>query len=120
MMSAYVKYVQAQGARVVPIIYGEPEEVTLEKLKHLDGVLFPGGDGDYYKLGKLVFDQIIKYNDQGHFYPAWSTCLGYEELVGYTASAGNKTWGIFDYHKVSLPLRFVKNPMHTKMYESLG
>ena len=61
MMSAYVKYVQAQGARVVPIIYGEPEEVTLEKLKHLDGVLFPGGDGDYYKLGKLVFDQIIKY-----------------------------------------------------------
>lgn len=94
--------------------------MTLEKLEHLDGVLFPGGDGDYYKLGKFVFDQIIKYNDQGHFYPAWATCLGYEELVGYSATAGNKTWGIFDYHHVSLPLGFVKNPMHTKMYEGLG
>ena len=56
IMGAYVKYIEASGARVVPIIWGEPEEDILEKLKHIDGVLFPGGDGDDYDLGKFVFD----------------------------------------------------------------
>jgi gamma-glutamyl hydrolase len=55
-MGAYVKYIESSGARVVPIIWGEPEEDILEKLKHIDGVLFPGGDGDDYDLGKFVFD----------------------------------------------------------------
>jgi gamma-glutamyl hydrolase len=55
-MSAYVKYMESSGARVVPIIWGEPENVTLDKLSKLDGVLFPGGDGDDYDIGKLVFD----------------------------------------------------------------
>ena len=45
IMSAYVKYMESSGARVVPIIWGEPENVTLDKISHLDGVLFPGGDG---------------------------------------------------------------------------
>ena len=56
IMSAYVKYMQSSGARVVPIIWGENQNVTLNKIAHLDGVLFPGGDGDDYDLGKLVFD----------------------------------------------------------------
>jgi len=120
IMSAYVKYMEGQGARVVPIIYGEPEADTLEKLKHLDGVLFPGGDGDNVDIGRLVFEQIVKYNDAGHFYPAWGTCLGYENMVAYTADEGFDSWGIFDYHKVSLPLKFLKNPQETKMYRGLG
>jgi len=41
-------------------------------------------------------------------------------LVGYTADAGNKTWGIFDYHNVSLPLKFTKYPSETKMFEGMG
>jgi gamma-glutamyl hydrolase len=83
-------------------------------------VLFPGGDGDNYEIGKLVFDQIVKYNDEGHFYPAWGTCLGYEDMVAYTATAGNKTFGIFELHDTSLKLHFDKDPHHTRMYEALG
>ena len=55
-MSAYVKFMEASGARVVPIIVGESQNVTLNKLQQLDGILFPGGDGDNYALGKMVFD----------------------------------------------------------------
>lgn len=62
-MSAYVKYVEAHGARVVPIIYGEDKQTVLDKVAHLDGVLFPGGDGDDYDLGKIVFDEIVRIND---------------------------------------------------------
>jgi len=119
-MSSYVKYIEASGARVVPIIYGEPEDVTLDKLSKLDGVLLPGGDGDDYDIGQFVFEQVKKYNDQGHFYPVWGTCLGYENMVAYTADAGLDSWGIFDYHKVSLPLIFTKDPSETRMYEGLG
>ena len=55
IMSSYVKYMEAQGARVVPIVWGEDKELTLTKVKHLDGVLFPGGDGDNVDIGRLVF-----------------------------------------------------------------
>ena len=120
MMSSYVKFIEAQGARVVPIIYGEPKNVTLDKLAHIDGVLLPGGGGDDYELGKLVFEQIKKYNDEGHFYPAWGTCLGYENLVSYTADAGQDVLGRFPLHNASVPLRFLMAPEKTRMYKWLA
>jgi gamma-glutamyl hydrolase len=120
IMSSYVKYIEAQGARVVPIIYGEPKNTTLFKVAHVDGVLFPGGDGDDVDIGRIVFDEIIKQNDQGHYYPAWGTCLGYENMIAYTADEGFGSWGIYDYHAVSLPLTFLKKPEDTKMFKGLG
>jgi len=63
LMAAYVKFVEAAGARVVPLIWGEPEEVTLDKLSKLNGVLFPGGDGDYDRFGNMIIQKLIEYND---------------------------------------------------------
>ena len=120
IMSDVVKYMEAQGARAVPLLVTESPETIKEKLSHIDGVLFPGGDGDNYDLGKLVLEEIIKYNDAGHFYPAWGTCLGYENMVAYTADEGLASWGSFDLRKTPLPLKFTKNPMQTKMYKQLG
>jgi hypothetical protein len=54
IMAAYVRFVQGAGARVVPFIYDEPEDVTIEKLGKVNGVLFPGGGGDYIKIGELI------------------------------------------------------------------
>lgn len=57
IMAAYVKYIEASGARVVPIINEETNSTTLQKLEHLDGVLYPGGGGlDYIYKGRFVFD----------------------------------------------------------------
>ena len=96
-MSDYVYYMEAQGARVVPIINEESQEQIANKLNHLDAVLFPGGDGDYLATGKFVFDQVIKKNDEGQFYPAWGICLGYENMVNYTASAG---WDTLEHYVI--------------------
>jgi len=41
---------------VVPIVCTESDEVTLEKLKGLNGVLFPGGDGDYNDKIRYVWN----------------------------------------------------------------
>jgi gamma-glutamyl hydrolase len=63
MMNSYVHFAEAAGARVVPLILGEPKEVTLDKLSKLNGVLFPGGDGTYYDFGKFIYDTVKDYND---------------------------------------------------------
>lgn len=62
-MAAYVKFMETAGARVVPLILGEPEEVTIDKISKLDGVLFPGGDGDYIDFGGKIISKIMEYND---------------------------------------------------------
>lgn len=116
----YVHYIEASGARVVPIIYNETTEAILDKVHKLDGVIFPGGDGDNLELGKIVFDEIIRLNDAGHFYPAWGTCLGYENMINYTASAGWDVLGHYPLDSASLALTFVKDPSQTTFYSLLG
>jgi|TARA_B110000285_G_C14843327_1_gene476374 gamma-glutamyl hydrolase len=90
IMVAYVDYMKAQGARVIPIINGEDKEVTLDKIHHIDGVFLPGGGADYFDIGKTALDEVLKINDGGQFYPLWGTCQGYEYLTAYTADMGMK------------------------------
>ena len=76
-MAAYVKFVEAAGARVVPLIWGEPVEVTMDKLSKLNGVLFPGGANDYNDFGRMIIGKLIEYNDRGLIYPAYGICHGF-------------------------------------------
>lgn len=73
------------GARVVPLVQGEPEAVTLAKLSKINGVLFPGGDGEYLEFGRFIFNQLKEYNDKGIYYPAWGTCLGFQNFAIYSS-----------------------------------
>jgi len=113
LMMAYAQFMEAAGARVVPLILGEPKEVTLDKLSKLNGVLFPGGDGDYLEFGRFVFNKIKEYNDNGTYYPAWGTCLGFEDFVIYASDEGKDVLEVFSVPNASLPLKFVKDPRKT-------
>lgn len=88
IMAAYVKWVEAAGARVVPIIMYEDWDVTESKLRSLNGLVFPGGDGDYLDWGAPMFDLIVELNDQGQFYPIWGTCLGFESMTIWASDEG--------------------------------
>jgi gamma-glutamyl hydrolase len=68
------------------------------KLQHLDGVLYPGGGGDYWDMGEFIFEQVKKFNDEGHFYPAWGTCLGFQHLGMFSATAGKKALSVIQAH----------------------
>ena len=120
IMAAYVKFMEAAGARVVPLVWNEPEEVTMDKLSKLDGVLFPGGANSYVEWGRKVIDKIMEYNDDGHFYPAWGTCLGYEALMVWASSAGDDILEEYEAHAISLPIEFTAKPENTKMFADLG
>ena len=84
-MDAYVKFVESSGARVVPLIYHTNIEETLEKIEHLNGILFCGGsaddDLDYKNFGKAIFEKVKKMNDEGNYFPLWGTCLGFENFA---------------------------------------
>lgn len=110
MMAAYVKFMEASGARVVPLIWGEDWNTTLDKLLKINGVLFPGGDGDYVEFGRQIINFLQDYNDQVDvIYPAWGTCLGFENMLIWASDAGADILGDYVSHE-SLKLEFTVNP----------
>jgi gamma-glutamyl hydrolase len=110
---------ESAGARVVPLIRGEPESVTLEKLKKLNGVLMPGGDGDYVEFGRFIYNTIKSHNDNGTYFPLWGTCLGFENFAIFASDEGLSVLGTYEASGVSLPLKFLKDPRATQMFGGL-
>jgi len=111
-MATFVNFLESAGARVIPMVNGEPKEVTLDKLSRVNGVLFPGGDGDYLDYGKFIFDTAKEINDNGTYFPIWGTCMGYENFATYAATQINPIEKYVMY-TTSLPLTFVKDPRDT-------
>lgn len=119
IMAAYVKFMEAAGARVVPLIWNEDWSITLSKLQKINGVLFPGGAGDYVDYGRAIIDQLQTFNDSGQFYPAWGTCLGFENMLIWASDAGHSVLSKY-YAEDSLTLDFVVPPENTEMFKDLG
>ena len=121
IMSAYVEFMEAAGARVVPLVsMGEDWTETLDKIERLDGILFPGGAGDYVDYGRSIYDQVKTWNDQGHFYPIWGTCLGFENLAIIASDEGSAVLSKLEAHNINLPLEFIGEPDNNKMFGDLG
>lgn len=66
IQTAIVKYIESQGARVLPILYDELDSETEWKLRtQVNGILMPGAEGNfgnYLVKGKFVFDMVTKIN----------------------------------------------------------
>lgn len=120
MMAAYVRFLEASGARVVPLIWGEDDEVLYSKLERLNGVLFPGGDGDYIEYGRKIMNKLIEYNNQGMVYPAIGICLGFENMAIWAADADRDILGTYNAHAISLPINFTVDPATSKVFSGMG
>ncbi|WVZ99259.1 hypothetical protein U9M48_044587 [Paspalum notatum var. saurae] len=106
--ASYVKFVEAAGARVVPLVYNEPEERLLEKLSLVNGVLFTGGSekkGLYFETIKKVFQYVLDKNDAGEPFPLFAQCLGFE-LVSMIVSKDNNILETFDAQDQASTLQF--------------
>ncbi|XP_052178878.1 gamma-glutamyl hydrolase 2-like [Diospyros lotus] len=82
--ASYVKFVEAAGARVIPLIYNEPPEILYNKLNLVNGVLFTGGwakSGRYFEVAEEIFKKVLKKNDAGDHFPLLAICLGFELLT---------------------------------------
>lgn len=41
--ASYVQFVEAAGARAVPIVYNSPKEEIVQRFNEVSGIIFPGG-----------------------------------------------------------------------------
>jgi len=68
-MAPYVNQLQANGARVVPLVSGWDIQVTEKLLPQINGILLPGngpnaGDG-YFEFAEYLLDRAVEINDSG-------------------------------------------------------
>lgn len=100
----YEPYLNLQGIDAVPLLFTDPTEIMIEKMKSLDGVLLTGGgniiglvpfmrhgmqffkvdpaeSGPYLFKVKAIVDAVKKLNGSGRYFPLYAICLGYETLL---------------------------------------
>lgn len=89
--ASYVKFVEAGGARVVPVLADTPPDVLEGLLGRLNGFLIPGGAAnlrpghDFFDTAARVLDFALRSNDAGNVFPVMGICLGFETLMVLTA-----------------------------------
>jgi len=59
-------------------------------LKKLNGVVLPGGDGDYYEFGRTILEQVIIYNDLSLFYLVFGVYMGFEDIMAMLQTLAGK------------------------------
>ncbi|GAB2259157.1 hypothetical protein Droror1_Dr00027297 [Drosera rotundifolia] len=109
--ASYVKFVEAAGARVIPLVYNEDREVLFEKLDLVNGVIFTGGwakSGLYFEIVGEIFKKILQKNDVGQFFPCYAICLGFE-LLTMTISKDINILEKFQATDQASTLQFVKS-----------
>lgn len=101
--ASYAKWLEAGGARSIPIPYDADEHLVEDLFQQINGLLLPGGGSEMPPAVTFLMDKIVKSNTDGLYFPVWGTCLGFEFLLQY---AGGPTFleSGFDSENVSLPL----------------
>ena len=88
--ASYVKWVEMNNARVIPIPYDTPIGALDMILNQVNGVLFIGGQVDHGMISteyshfmetfKHIVNHAKKSNNEGKYYPLFAICLGMEIL----------------------------------------
>jgi gamma-glutamyl hydrolase len=120
--ASYVKYIEAAGARVVPINYYADESELEILFNSLNGFLFPGGANNLPPSAQYIFDRTVEANDAGDFMPLQGTCLGFEWLL--IAASRNQSIldppynsnSRMDAMNLSLPLDFTSAAPTSKLF----
>ncbi|CAG0889680.1 unnamed protein product [Cyprideis torosa] len=125
--ASYVKYLEAAGARVVPVLDGMPDEYYQWMVQNTNGILFPGGSANitsvsaYGRAGRVIYDLATLSHQNGNPFPIWGTCLGFELLV-FLASGLSITNGFLtscDSSNVAYPLEFTEDFRESSLWREL-
>lgn len=135
--ASYVKYLEAAGARVVPINYYSTEKELDHMFESLNGFFFPGGGAAFPHAAQYIFgtlascsvcqsifmysllDKVVSANKEGDFTPLWGTCMGFQWLL---ISASRDTnildpkSGQMDSYNYSIPLEFRDAAFSSRMF----
>eukprot|EP01105_Mastigella_eilhardi_P010367 TRINITY_DN2415_c0_g1_i1.p1 TRINITY_DN2415_c0_g1~~TRINITY_DN2415_c0_g1_i1.p1 ORF type:complete len:322 (+),score=77.17 TRINITY_DN2415_c0_g1_i1:25-990(+) len=122
--ASYVKFVEAGGARVVPVRYSTPSADLKTLMGQLNGLLLPGGGVDfntetvYVNALQTLFSAIKYFNDNGDYLPLWGTCLGIEELMILASDNFDILDCNFDAENITLPLDYTNLAPTSRLFGS--
>lgn len=110
----YVKFLEAAGARVVPVIYDQPQQSLDALQSKLNGILFTGGglslaeESTYYRTAKRIYDNAVRYTEAGNPFTLWGTCMGFQllHILGSGSNHSVLQEHAYDSYYVSMPLEF--------------
>jgi gamma-glutamyl hydrolase len=104
--ASYVKWLEAGGARSIPIPYDAPVDMVHDIFGQIDGILFPGGGSDLPDSAVHLWTLLQTAYTQQHkdLLPLWGTCLGFEFLLQLGSGDTSILEGGFVAENISLPL----------------
>jgi len=113
--ASYVKWLEAGGARSIPIPYDSSEDLIDEIFHEIDGIFFPGGASDLPPAATYLWRNVEKAYSQGDFIPIWGTCLGFEFLLQLATQDTEILQSGYKAENISLPL---ENVVSYELYKS--
>jgi gamma-glutamyl hydrolase len=123
--ASYVKFVEAGGARVVPLHHRLPLDQLESIVSKLNGVLFTGGqdindlNDPYYASAKKIIDIAMndtnRLEDRSQGLVLWGTCLGME-TISRIASQNYSILSHFQAMNVSLTNKFKSDVQDSTMF----
>ncbi|KAK4026531.1 hypothetical protein OUZ56_015530 [Daphnia magna] len=119
--ASYVKWLEGQGARVVPIKVNQPDSYYKTVFDSINGLLIPGGGASlvssgYGKAGSILYNLAIEANNNGDFFPVWGTCLGFELLLYLSAGRKNFLTPCNSYNRAA-SLKFLSDASVSRLYQ---
>jgi gamma-glutamyl hydrolase len=126
--ASYVKWLEAAGARVVPLNYSAPLPSLIASLQYINGALFTGGGANFTNpdgsmtqfavAAQAIFNEsYVAWEERGEVWPLWGTCQGHE-LISFLASGldNNILASGFDSENLTLPLNLTSAASSSRMY----
>ena len=122
--SLYVKFIEAAGGRVVPLLYDWSDAELEEVFGQVNGVLFTGGGVDIARQSSAAARQylhaasvLFNLTLQSEGVPLWGTCMGIQTLsiLGAGSASVLQTYA-FDSEDLSLPLDFTADAATSRLF----
>lgn len=127
--ASYVKWLEAAGARVVPIPYTMPAAELSTLLGSLNGALFTGGGANFFNpdgsmtqftiAAQTIFNESVAAAGRGETWPLWGTCMGHELISVLAAQNASTLTGGFDSENLTLPLQLESAAFSSRMMGKL-
>jgi gamma-glutamyl hydrolase len=118
--ASYVKFIEAAGARVVPIFHSASKADLETVFNNVNGVLFPGGGSDLngtplYQAAQYLYTLAIQANDKGVYFPVQGHCMGFE-MLHMIVSQNTTVLSKFDAENITLALDFTPLAKNSRMF----
>jgi gamma-glutamyl hydrolase len=122
--ASYVKFLEASGARVVPIRTDLGEEKIKKLFQNMNGAIFPGGvasllNSSYANTSRIIFDLAKKTFDDGGYFPIMGMCLGHQLLATLANDLTTEIRIRTDSVNLLAPLNLTNDYRESKLFRNI-